>query len=284
MIVFERRLGGMIRYRKVFLARSDQLQQLVTDMGPLDIMRVFWHLGNVSNEIPAVFQDEGTSTYVDLCKPPEAILADMRTNCRYDVRRAEKMHERFEIVMNSESARADFLILYNRFASDKTKIRGAGVLERIPPLKPHRFDEYLSHADVFMLYFEGEPTCGHLVLRDEDSRTALLLNAATRRLEPGAATQMVGSLNRYLHWHEMKVYRAAGMEKYDFGGTGSVNRGVTNFKMSFGGSSITIKYFVYVGAAPGFWRLAHSLYRRWSGDRSFRRDAVLADENRTPVT
>jgi len=35
--------------------------------------------------------------------------------------------------------------------------------------------KYLPHADVFMLYFEGQPTCGRLVLRDEESRRALML-------------------------------------------------------------------------------------------------------------
>jgi len=182
----------------------------------------------------------------------------MHTNCRYYVRRAEKMRGRLEIVMNTEAARADFLILYNSFARSK----GNGV----PLLKSRRFNEYLPHADVFMLYFDGRPTCGHLMLRDEESRTALLLYSGTRRFEQGIDTQTVGSLNRYLHWHEMKTYQAAGMEKYDFNGVRSVNTSVTQFKRSFGGHLTTNYYGLYTRTGRIAWGLAYSLYARWTGE------------------
>jgi hypothetical protein len=193
----------------------------------------------------------------------------MHTNCRYKVRRAEKMRDRFEVVMNTEAARKDFLAFYNNFARHKGNV---------PQLKPYRFTEYLPHADVFVLYFDGQPTCGRLVLRDEESRTALMLYSGTRRFDLGVDTITIGLLNRYLHWHEMKIYQAAGMEKYDFGGTGGVHRSVTSFKLSFGGRSTTHDYFVYAGAAPGVWRLAHTLYTRWSGEAGLRKIAA-ADEN-----
>jgi hypothetical protein len=67
----------------------------------------------------------------------------MHTNCRYKVRRAEKMHDRFEIVMNTAAARRDFVGFYNTF------VRSSG---KMPLLKPRRFNEYLPQAGVFMLY------------------------------------------------------------------------------------------------------------------------------------
>ena len=210
-----------------------------------------------SNAIPPIARGWAQTTFVDLSKGQEAIYAGMHTNCRYKVRRAEKMHDRFEIVMNTEPARADFFALYNTFASSKAKL---------PSLKRYRFNEYLPHADVFMLYFEGQPSCGRLVLRDEESRTALMLYSGTRRLDEGADTITVGLLNRYLHWHEMKTYQTAGIERYDFGGIGLTTGSVNNFKMSFGGQLKQVSSYLYAGSARPVWKLAYSLYTRWTGE------------------
>ncbi|HJU10262.1 MAG TPA: GNAT family N-acetyltransferase, partial [Candidatus Binataceae bacterium] len=255
-------------YRKVFLARADQLAELVRDLGPFDILRAFWQLDAPHGVYP-IFRTQTESTYVDLSKGEQAIYAGMHTNCRYKVRRAEKMRDRIEVVMNTDAARSDFLSFYNAFARNKGKMQ---------LLKAHRFDEYLPHCDVFMLYFDGQPTCGRLVLRDEESGIALMLYSGTRRFDEGADTITVGLLNRYLHWHEMKTYQAAGMEKYDFGGTGGIYRSVTNFKLSFGGRSITSNYLLCAGAAPGVWKLAHSLYARWSGEAGIQRANGNADD------
>ena len=265
MVVFERQIAGILRYRKVFLASGNQLDELVSNLRSFEILRAFWLLAAGSSGLRPLFQTQAQTAVVDLSKGQEAIYAGMHTNCRYKVRRAEKLRDRFEIVMNTEAARADFLPFYNTFAGNKGTV---------PQLKPRRFNEYLPHADVFMLYFEGQPTCGRLVLRDEESRTALMLYSGTRRLEQGANTITVGLLNRYLHWHEMKTYQAGGMEKYDFGGTGGPNVSVTNFKLSFGGQPATVDYCVYAGTAPKIWKLAHSFYTRWSGQATLRPDVT----------
>ena len=260
MVVFKRTMGGVVRYLKVFLPREDQLATLAANMGGLDVLRVFSGPPAVTSGVSAIAQGWAQTTVVDLSKDPEAIYAGMHTNCRYKVRRAEKMRDRFEITMNTASTRTDFLALYNGFASSKGKM---------PLLKRERFNEYLPHADVFMLYFDGRPTCGRLVLRDEESRTALMLYSGTRRFEEGADTITVGLLNRYLHWHEMKTYQAAGLLTYDFGGVGPGRDkvpSVSNFKMSFGGREVPLGLYLYAGSARTVWRLAHSLYVRWKGD------------------
>ena len=257
MVVFERAIGGAVRYLKVFLPKADQLAELAHDLRGFDVLRVFSAPKILSNGVPPIARGWAQTTFVDLSRGQEAIYAGMHTNCRYKVRRAEKLRDRFEIVMNTEAARADFLPFYNTFAGNKGTV---------PQLKPHRFNEYLPHADVFMLYFEGQPTCGRLVLRDEESRTALMLYSGTRRLEQGADTITVGLLNRYLHWHEMKAYQAAGMETYDFGGIGLTTGSVNNFKMSFGGQLKQVSSYLYVGSMRPVWKLAYSLYTRWTGE------------------
>lgn len=278
MLIFERMIAGLIRYRRVFFPRDDQLVELVQHLQPFDLVRVFSAGMVCSSDLRPISHGKGQTTFVDLSKGQEAIYGGMHANCRYKVRRAQKMLGRIEIVMNTEAARLEFLDLYNHFVRAK---------RRMPVLTPQRFNEFLPHADIFMLYYDGQPTCGRLVLRDVESRIALMLYSATRRLDEGADTITIGLLNRYLHWHEMNTYQAAGMEKYDFGGAGSANPSVTQFKMSFGGHLIPYQYGLYAGTARMAWRFAHSLYTRWTGqifDTSITGDELLADRfgERTP--
>jgi hypothetical protein len=154
--------------------------------------------------------------------------------------------------MNSEGARSDFFALHDAFARAKRKV---------PLLKRQRFNEYLRHADVFVLYFDGQPTCGRLVLRDVESGTALMLCSGTKRLEGGTDTITIGLLNRYLHWHEMKVYQAAGMRTYDFGGAASAQPSLTQFKRSFGAQLITYHYGLYARTERMVWALASRALR-----------------------
>jgi hypothetical protein len=255
MIVLHRSIAGMIRYRRIFFPTDEQLLGLVKNLGPLDLLRVFSTRAICSNEVRPISRNEGQTTLVDLSEGQDAIYASIHTNCRYKIRRAHKLRDRIEILMNSAKARADFLPLYNRFARAKGKLR---------VLTPQRLNEYTPYSDVFMLYFDGVPTCGRLVLRDVESRIALMMYSGTTRLDYGADTITVGLLNRYLHWHEMKTYQAAGMKKYDFGGAGSANPPATQFKRSFGGELSSYHYGLYAGTARIAREVAHLLYTRWT--------------------
>ncbi|HJU09705.1 MAG TPA: hypothetical protein VJ728_02450 [Candidatus Binataceae bacterium] len=258
MIVFQRVIAKFVRYRKVYLPSEAQLAELVNNLGPLDIVRAFWPAAVVTDHIRPIVETESKTTIVDLSKGLEAIWTGIHSSCRYKIRRAEKIRDRFEIEVNTDTARKDFLPFYNKFVRNKGNL---------PRLKPHQYNEFLSHADIFMLYFEELPTCGRLVLRDEESRTALMSQSVTRRLDPGTDTITVGLLNRYLYWHEMKTYQAAGIEKYDFGGVGQRNPSLAQFKLSFGGDLSTFKYCFYARTAQIVWKLVHSLYefrrKRW---------------------
>jgi hypothetical protein len=251
MIVIERTIARVLRYRKVYLPSAAQLADLVNDLRPLDLLRVFWPAVIISHPFSPVFQSSGTTIFVDLSQGLEAMFQGMHASCRYKVRRAEKMRDRFEIVMNTEAARSDFAPLYNKFARKK---------KTLPLLTARRFNEIRQYSDIFMLYFDGRPTCGRLVVRDEETRTALMTYSATSRLEPGADGVAIGLLNRYLYWHEMKTYQVAGLDKYDFAGAGE-NPSLVQFKLSFGGVVSTFSYCFYAGTAPIFWKLMHSLYQ-----------------------
>jgi hypothetical protein len=253
MVILERSIARIIRYRRIFFPKYDQLNQLTEGLAPFDLVRVFYCPDSESRVRP-IAHGSGQSLFVDLSARQEEIYSGLHPSCRYKVRRAEKMQQRIEIAMNTEPARADFLVLFNDFVRAKREI---------PVLTQQRLEEYFSCADIFVLYFDGRATCGRLLLRDAESSTALMLYSATRRLDDGADTITIGLLNRYLHWHEMKTYQDAGIEKYDFGGA-SASRSVLEFKRSFGARSRTYNYCVYAGSPRMAWGLAHALYARWT--------------------
>jgi Acetyltransferase (GNAT) domain len=249
LILIERAIARVLRYRKVFFASEDQLADLTKDLQARDFLRSFSPASILSTDVRLVYQRKQKTAFVDLTKNEAAIFADMHASCRYKIRRAEKLGGRIKIGVNTDAVRQDFMILNDAFVRNKRVVR---------PLKPHRLAEYLPHCDIFVLYYDGIPACGRLVLRDEETRTALMMFSPTRRFFPGADTITIGLVNRYLHWYEMKNYRALGLEKYDFGGLGPAS--LAQFKMSFGAQPASFNYCVYSGAARLVWKFAHSLY------------------------
>lgn len=76
----------------------------------------------------------------------------------------------------------------------------------------------------------------HIFLRDAEAGRARLLHSANRRLQEPEKARLCADLNRFLHWHEVRVYRDDGFHLYDFGGINEDRTdGIARFKMSFGG-------------------------------------------------
>src|SRR5689334_10341298 len=108
MIIIERAIASLVRYRKVYMPTEAQLTELVSELRPFDLPRAFWPAAIVSRDhIRPVIQGEARTTFVDLSKGLDAVRAGMHPSCRYKVRRAQKMRDRFEIAMNSPAARDD---------------------------------------------------------------------------------------------------------------------------------------------------------------------------------
>ena len=55
-----------------------------------------------------------------------------------------------------------------------------------------------------------------------------------------SARNLIGRANRYLHWHDIRLFRDRGYDLYDFGGLDVTGRsektaGIAQFKRGFGG-------------------------------------------------
>jgi hypothetical protein len=269
MVVLERRLFGAFRYRKAYFPTAEAIVELTAALAPNDILR-FYHAGDTLPQTKYLVERSPFSTViVDMRRSVDALLAAMdRRGCRRPLRRAGRMLERVRIADGGEAAIADFLELYNGFARAKG---------RVQRLSERSLRRYLGISDLRVLYLDGRPLCGHVTLCDLDSRRAVGVFTANRRLESAQDAVLCGGLNRHLHWHEMQLYRGRGIEWYDFGGIGheAPRRAKFNqFRLSFGGAIVTGNRYTFSGAgalarlclraydvlsrSPAAWILSHA--------------------------
>jgi len=235
MVTFERRLGGLIRYRKVFFPSHRAALEISRSMMVSDIVRFFAVSCELSGVANMVSHQSMLTTHVDLSVGLERILSAMKKkSCRYEIQRAQKLSA-VEVEHNSSRALRDFLPLYNSFAKAKGPV---------PTLSTGQFRELLAHGDAFVVYHHRRPMCCHLFLRDTEARAVRLLYSGSARFDSVEHASNCGALNRYLHWHAMQHYHAQGILIFDFGGIRHLTHPTARFKLSFGGAVVTEHYYL----------------------------------------
>jgi len=266
MVTFERRVGGVLRYLKVWFPSREEALEISESLQPNTVVRVFGASSDLT-ELPHLIEHRKLLTaWLDLSPGPEEILKGMRRkSCRYEIRRAEKMLDGVEIEINSSRAHRDFLAVFSDFAG----------IKNLPKLPAQRLREYGDQGDTFVLYLKGEPLCGHLLLRDTASGIVRLLNSGSRRLQTPEDAAACGALNRYLHWHEIQRYHDQGFRIFDFGGIRDDEDSVTRFKLSFGGSPVTEHYYLF-GGSRWIAKLGNLVH-----EKLFRRRVVVSKSNGT---
>src|ERR1700687_1023762 len=249
---------GPFRVTAVFYPRPDDVDGLGDHLG----LNQIFHIRQAPVELPArrfAFAYQPFETLLlDLTREIDDLFRHASQTGRYLVRKAERVRDRFEVRRNDEVAYKDFVAIYNDFV--KAKKHTEQISER-------RLDALKRLADVFVTYFEGRPICGHVMIRDEKLERVGLLWSASTRLKDEDAPALVASLNRWLHWHEMRLYKSEGFRVYDFGGIGEQTpeiAAITRFKLSFGGMRV-VEHDYILARTPG--RLAVSL---WYTLRRFR--------------
>ncbi|MFZ0466840.1 MAG: GNAT family N-acetyltransferase [Candidatus Acidiferrales bacterium] len=226
MVTIERRVGGLLRYRKVWFPSHEAVHEISQSLRPNDVVRFFGASADLGMFPSLVKHRQLRTAWVDLSAGPDGILQGMKKkSCRYEIRRAEKMLDRVEIELNSPKAHRDFLGVYNDFAKTKG----------LPRFPAAWLREYATHGETLVLYLNGEPLCCHFLLCDSQARIVRLLYSGSRRLQNPEDAAACGALNRYLHWHEMQRYHSRGFAIFDFGGIRHLEDNFSRFKLSFGG-------------------------------------------------
>lgn len=236
MVTIERRIHGLLRYRKFWFPTRTQAMELCYSLRPDDVVR-FFAVSPALDNIPHLVERYMMPTvWIDLSAGPDALLSGMKKeSCRRMIQRAEKMLGRVAIEIGSEKANRDFLSVYNDF------VRAKG----LPTLPPQWIQDHSAHCESLVLYLDGKSLCAHLVLLDPEAGIVRPLYSGSRRLESPQQAAACGALNRYLHWQEMQRYHTQGFTTYDFGGLGQAS--IARFKLSFGGIVVTQHFYLLSG-------------------------------------
>ena len=253
MIVIERRLAGVLSYKRIFFANEASLPSIIADLRPNEIARLFHAVGRIMPSSSVVGCDRTFTVCNDMRQPLETLWRAFASYNRAEIRQAERMGDRVRISCNDPADSRDFLSVFNDFAQLK---------DGVTSISASSLALYDQFADRVILYLDGRPTVVNLVLRDRDSGRVRGLHNASRRLtvdEPRQA-RLFGNLNRLLHWDNMRRYKEAGFSTYDWGGISERrDDGRSKFKMSFGGE-IEEGYTLLCAGWPRLGRIANRIF------------------------
>lgn len=253
-MIFERRVGGLIRYRKIFFPTSEAALQISRSVLLTEVVRLFGVFGDLGVPPNVVRHRQLLTVWVDLSVGLDRVWGGMkRKSCRYEIHRAEKMLSRVTIEINSPKAMKDFLSVYNHFAETKGPV---------PRLSAPKLSQYSANGELLMAYLDDRPLCGHLLLCDRSAGIARLLYSGSRRLESAEDAAACGALNRYLHWYEMQRYHAQGFVTYDLGGIRTQLHPTAQFKLSLGGTIVTEHTYLLSGSRQ-IAKLGNFLYEKF---------------------
>jgi len=239
VVVIQRNLGGLVRYRTVFFAPPAAIGSIVCKLKPMELVRFFY--GSQPSDHPhRAIRSERSFTICNDLSPPVGQLWDgLAHSTRTDIRKAEALGDRVRIVRNGEAPIKDFLAVFNDFARRKDGVR---------PISSRLLERYAPFADRIVLYLDQHPTSVMLMLRDPDGGRVRGMYYGSRRLAASAAAREIGNLNRLLHWHSMCAYKREGFCCYDWGGISQDrNDGRARFKRAFGGHVVEEYGCLYAG-------------------------------------
>ena len=262
MVTIDRYLGGLVPYKAVFFPTDQALTELTERSKPMQMTRLFWTPTELQSTSRVVRHDRTATVRIDLGATLETLSKGIAKNTRYEIRQAEKLGDRIRIERNGPEVTDKFLVLFNDFARSKPEVSA---------INHSALRRYEGHADIFMAYLDENPVCGHVLLRDAEIGRARLLYSASRRFDDRETARLSGTLNRFLHWHEICAYREEGFATYDLGGIKEdKTNGITQFKMSFGGDVVSEHTYLCAGI-PWVGRTAQALFEnlvkrrhRWS--------------------
>ncbi|OFZ82437.1 MAG: hypothetical protein A2583_03805 [Bdellovibrionales bacterium RIFOXYD1_FULL_53_11] len=185
---------------------------------------------------------------VDLLMPEDRIFSAFSSTTRNEVRRAEKEGFRAGVEFSPGPEQiAEFACFYDSFSR----------LKRIPACNRNKLSA-LARAGALAITSvpgsDGVPLGRHAYVIDRSARRARFLYSASlfRGMDSSSDRNLIGRVNRYLHWCDMRIFKNTGIDLYDLGGipmddSDPVLNAIADFKMKFGGCTLV----EYNGMIPG---------------------------------
>ncbi len=203
--------------------------------------------GMKSDDIPIDFSNSFKITpqstlITDLSLTQDELWSKIKKNTRYEIRRAEKEGIEIKYYLGKETPR-DILLSFEKVYNQMYKSKGKKTTFNKKIVEQYMKNEMIAFS---IALYESEPLVFHSYIYDED-HTRFFYSCSPFRDEPEMAN-LIGRMNRLLHWNDFLWFKNMGVTEYDWGGINSDTNpdNIAKFKMSFGGVS-TEKFNYSIG-------------------------------------
>ncbi len=199
--------------------------------------------------MPGVVCEPFPTLLVDLTQSKESLLSAIKKDTRYEIRRSEKSDGCVaEHIMQPGGLLDAFWSFYAVFAQQKgLLVQDSVSLER------------MCRAGTLVLsrIVRGEETLIWHAYYCTMGRARLLYSASLFRGLDSGQRNLVGRVNRHLHWHDILEFKTSSFHTYDFGGWSPPESGdaekqrINQFKEEFGGRKTIEFNCVYAASLVG---------------------------------
>jgi len=227
MVIVESKRGPF-RVSNIYYPAADEIRELRHNLRLNQIIYVRHAPQCFETEGPVTFHEVIRTNQVDLTRGTDELFERLKRNSRAQVRQIERLRDRIEVRRN-DGVDADVLAVNRALVAVK---------RRAQRLSPRRLQQLKPFTDIFVCYFESRPLCAHVYLRDEKLKRVGLMVTGSTRFSGEDTPVFIGSVNKWLHWYEMQLYKSEGIETYDLGRIPSQQEGIARFKLSFGGQQV----------------------------------------------
>ncbi|MBP3604396.1 MAG: hypothetical protein J6J79_09660 [Lachnospiraceae bacterium] len=232
-----------LRINQIWYPKDVKIAELLKQKRKSDIL--FVH-GTEKEETKGSFcgGNEFHTCINDLAITEEEIWAKINKNVKYEIRRSDKDDIEIKYYTGAD-IKADHSLL-RTFADIYEKMyRSKGMDVK---LNMTAIDYYLQ-ADAICfsaILYKGEMIVFHSYICDETD--VRLLHSASCFRDESVDRNMMGRVNKRLHWDDIKYFKDKGVIRYDWGGISDFENpnGIDAFKLKFGGEKVTY-YNVYAG-------------------------------------
>jgi hypothetical protein len=171
---------------------------------------------------------------IELAADDDRLLGQMSKDTRYKIRRAMKDPLQVAAAPTPSERQVDeFADFYDRFAA----------AESVSPVFRPRLHA-LARRDNLVLTSatggDGDVLVRHAYVAARGRGYMLYSGSLLAQSADSATRNLIGRANRYLHWHDIRLFKERGFDYYDFGGLDIEERspktaGIARFKRGFGG-------------------------------------------------
>ena len=183
----------------------------------------------------------------------DSLFKKISKTCRYEIRRAEREGCTINHYTSSELEQMPEIVLgFETSYNNMFKSKG---------LYSYSFNKKMVQAGIVNKSIiistcsdlEGKYTVYHAYLVDGNSCVLLYSASPLWDNKGGYTANLIGWMNKCLHWNDILFFKRSGYLRYEWGGISSMSQpnGIDLFKMSFGGNLQSFNNYIVANSILG---------------------------------